>query len=64
MVGVATHWDMAHITSNDQGKGIDEEFYSIGEMESVGDDFSNENSSSHSNNGFDEDMDLKDYIQK
>ena len=53
VVDVASHWDMTDITSNDQGKGLDMEVDSIGEMESVRDDSSNENSSSHSNNGFD-----------
>jgi hypothetical protein len=55
---------MAHITSSDQGKGLDEENDSIGEMESIGDDSSDENSSSHSTNGNVESMDLNDYIVK
>jgi hypothetical protein len=62
VVGVATHFDMAHVTSCDQGKGHDEENDSIGKMEGIGDDSSVENSLS--TNGNMESMDLHDYIIK
>ena len=64
VVGVATYCNVDCITSNDQGKGLDNEVDSVGEMKSVGDDSSDEISSSNSNIGFDEDMDRENYLQR
>ncbi|KAK0604393.1 hypothetical protein LWI29_015251 [Acer saccharum] len=49
VIDVATDWEVACITSNDQGKGLDEKVDSVGERQSVEDDSSGESSSSHSN---------------
>lgn len=44
VIGKATHWDMAHIDSRDQGEGLNERNDSIGEMEDVGDNSSEDDS--------------------
>ena len=64
MITVATHWDMALITSSDQSEGLDEGNDSIGEKESVDYDTSEDKSSSNSTNGNIEKMDVHDFIVK
>ena len=55
---------MALITSSNQSECLDEKDDSIGEMESIRDDTSVENSSSHSTNGNLENMDHEDYLKR
>ena len=64
VVGVATHWDMAHTLSRDKFGDLDEEDDSIDKMENIGDDSIVENLSSHSINGNVENMDLEDYLKR